>query len=339
MKHISLHKNHQLLLITIGLSFTVLSCLIAVIPAYQVQENNPELPQARKMNDAELRGKMIYISEGCQACHTQQVRSNVIDQPWGDRPSIPADYAQNQRMNIWRNTASVLGSERTGPDLTNIGQRQPGDLWHLLHLYNPRAVVRESIMPAYPWLFQEVAEIKPGQKELRVPEAFRPANGKKILPTQKVEDLVAYLISLKQAPVPDYVDTQFASYEWQEVPQVKTQNEGEVLQIDGAKLYQRHCKVCHQNEGQGIAGAFPSLVGSEYANSENPESMIGTVLFGLDRDNEYGAMLPFEETLSDEEIAAILTFERSSWGNTGGAVSSDQVKTVRNEGKPSNWPL
>ncbi len=332
------HTNHKLLLVTISIGFLILSSIIAVIPAYHVQENNPTLSGAVKPNDGELRGKMIYISEGCQACHTQQVRSNAIDQPWGERPSIPADYSQNTRMNVWRNTASVLGSERTGPDLTNIGKRQPGDIWHLLHLYNPRAVVKESIMPAYPWLFQEVDEVRTGDRAINLPNEFAPENGKKVITTQRVEDLVAYLVSLKQAPVPDYVDTEFNSYEWQKVKEKKP-DQVEVLELDGAKLYSANCKVCHQDNGQGIPGSFPSLAESEYANDSDPTRMITTVLYGLNRDNEYGVMLAFNNTLSDEEIAAILTFERNSWGNKAPEVKAEDVKIIREQGKPEDWPL
>lgn len=340
MNKISFHTNHQWLLVTIGLSFLGLSTMIAILPAYRVQENNPPLSTASQLSPTELRGKMIYISEGCQACHTQQVRSNAIDQPWGERPSIPADFASNTRMNVWRNTASVLGSERTGPDLTNIGNRQPGDLWHLLHLYNPRSVVKESIMPAYPWLFKEVEQVDFGQRVLNIPEGYAPANGKQVVTTPQVEDLVAYLIALKQAPVPKYVDTEFDAYEWQKV-QEKTpeQRAVEVLQLDGAKLYAANCKVCHQDQGQGIKGAFPALAGSEYANEQDPTRMITTVLYGLDRENEYGVMLAFNNTLSDEEIAAILTFERNSWGNNAPEVSAEQVKEIRDQGQPKEWPL
>lgn len=338
MSKFSFHTNHRLLLATIGLSFLGLSTLIAIIPAYNVQENNPPLPSAIKLSDSELRGKMIYISEGCQACHTQQVRSNAIDQPWGERPSLPADYATNTRMNFWRNTASLLGSERTGPDLTNVGMRQPGDIWHLLHLYNPRAVVPESIMPAYPWLFSEVKAVKVGQREIRMPDGYAPENGKKIITTSRVEDLVAYITSLKQAPVPKYVDKAFDAYDWQTV-KAKTEENEEVLQLDGAALYAANCKVCHQDNGQGIPGAFPSLSGSEYAKDKDPANMIATVLYGLDRDNEYGAMLPFENTLSNEEIAAILTFERSNWGNSASEVKADEVQKVRSNGKPQDWSL
>ncbi len=339
MNKVSFHTNHRWLLVTIGLSFLGLSTLIAIIPAYRVQENNPPLPAARPLSQAELRGKMVYISEGCQACHTQQVRSNAIDQPWGERPSIPADFASNTRMNFWRNTASVLGSERTGPDLTNIGNRQPGDLWHLLHLYNPRSVVKESIMPAYPWLFKEVDYVDHGQRAINIPEAYAPTDGKKVITTSQVEDLVAYLIALKQAPVPGYVDTDFDAYDWQKVKSKDPEKRVEVLQLDGARLYAANCKVCHQDQGQGIKGAFPALAGSEFANEEDPTRMITTVLYGLDRDNEYGVMLAFNKTLSDEEIAAILTFERSNWGNDAPEVSANQVKAIRNQGQPNDWPL
>ena len=69
----------------------------------------------------------------------------------GRRPSIPSDYHYSkQRLDVWRQSPSLLGSERTGPDLTNIGKRQPGVQWHLLHLYDPRMVVQGRSCPAIP---------------------------------------------------------------------------------------------------------------------------------------------------------------------------------------------
>jgi len=58
-----------------------------------------------------------------------------MDKMWGERPSIAADYADLYRTDFWRNTATVMSTERTGPDLTSIGTRQPSIYWHLLHLY------------------------------------------------------------------------------------------------------------------------------------------------------------------------------------------------------------
>lgn len=77
-----------------------------------------------------------------------------MDKVWGNRPGMPTDYAGNKRTDFWRNTATLMGTERTGPDLTNIGTRQSSLARNLLHLYQPRAVVEKSIMPAYPWLFE-----------------------------------------------------------------------------------------------------------------------------------------------------------------------------------------
>ena len=82
---------------------------------------------------------MIYVENGCITCHTQQVREVEMDKVFGSRPSIASDLALDKRPNVWQNTATLLGSERTGPDLTNIGARQSSKDWQLLHLYQPRA--------------------------------------------------------------------------------------------------------------------------------------------------------------------------------------------------------
>ena len=122
-----------------------------------MQETVQPLSQAKDLTVAERSGLYTYIAEGCVACHTQQVRNIEMDAVWGDRPSLASDYYYSKkRMDVWRQAPSLLGSERTGPDLTNVGKRQPSQDWHLIHLYNPRIVVKESVMPPYPWLFREV---------------------------------------------------------------------------------------------------------------------------------------------------------------------------------------
>lgn len=334
------HTNHKVLLAAITVGFLTLSLLIAVLPAYRLQENNPPLPGAISLTHVELKGKALYIAEGCQGCHTQQVRSNIMDQAWGDRPSVPADYANNVRPGIFRNTGSILGSERTGPDLTNIGVRQTNETWHNLHLYNPRSVVDASIMPAYPWLFDEVDQVLVGQSEIPIPEGFGPRNGKHVIATAKSKALVAYLKSLKQQELPKYLKVEFDAYDWQKeaiAPPVKTQEIVTAVKLNGQKLYSTHCQVCHQSGGGGIAKAFPSLKGSLIVNDEDPTMLISIVLFGFDRENEFGAMLPFGPQLSDDEIAAIVSFERGSWDNAAPEVTAQQVKAVRDKGMPIDW--
>lgn len=190
------HKNHQLLFGTIFLGFLLLSLIIAVIPAMSVQKENKPLPDSKPLTELEQKGLNVYVSEGCMYCHTQQVRPIEMDEVWG-RPSAPGDYAHLGRQDIWRQTPAVLGSARTGPDLSNVGNRQPSDVWHYMHLYNPRSVVGESIMPSYPWLFDIKEEPDSDDTVISIPGEFAPEEGK-VVATEEAEALIAYLLSLKQ---------------------------------------------------------------------------------------------------------------------------------------------
>ncbi|WP_322048066.1 cbb3-type cytochrome c oxidase subunit II [Paraburkholderia sp. J67] len=139
---------------------------------------------------AQLRGRATYISMGCVYCHTQQPRASSFGpdalRGWG-RPSVPADYAYDD--------PHQLGVARTGPDLFNIGARQPSLDWNLVHLYQPRAVSPGSVMPSYPFLFRHVTQAAPGEKVISLPPQCAPAQGQ-IVATQEALDLAAYLISL-----------------------------------------------------------------------------------------------------------------------------------------------
>src|SRR5690606_1062483 len=189
---LNFHKNHQNLALTAGAVFVALSILIAILPAFQMQETEP-IPDQKPLTAQQEKGLAVYVKENCMACHTQQVRNIEMDKMWGDRPSIPSDYYfSKKRMDIWRQSPSLLGSERTGPDLTNIGKRQHSEDWHLLHLYNPRAVVSESVMPSYPWLFKVVDStlVKPDEKVVAVPQEFFNKKGKKVVAREEALLLV-----------------------------------------------------------------------------------------------------------------------------------------------------
>ncbi|MEZ8697166.1 cbb3-type cytochrome c oxidase subunit II [Vibrio lentus] len=101
---------------------------------------------AMPLTPLELAGRDIYISEGCHVCHTQMVRPLEPEVKRNGRPNKEADDIY-EFPNLW-------GSKRTGPDLTNLG-RKYSDQWHAIHLIDPRKVVPTSIMPAYPWLFEQ----------------------------------------------------------------------------------------------------------------------------------------------------------------------------------------
>ncbi len=323
------HKDHRSLIGTAFTGFTLLSIVIAVLPAYQMQGVKP-LPGQLAFSDAELAGLSVYIAEGCVACHTQQVRSIEMDKIWGDRPSMPSDYYYSkQRMDFWRQSPSILGSERTGPDLTNVGNRQPGREWHLLHLYNPRSVVGESIMPAYPWLFEEKAASGIADEDVivQVTKKSFDKRDKKVVAKPEALQLVAYLQSLRQTSLSPEVSTGF-------IPSVRKESheqdndEGAMLP-DGEALYLNTCSACHQSDGKGVEGAFPSLAGSTVINDKDPEILIRIILQGYDARSEYGQMPGFADQLSDEEVAAIANHERTSWGNSAPAVSEEMVREIR----------
>jgi cytochrome c oxidase cbb3-type subunit 2 len=95
---------------------------------------------------------------------------------------------------------------RTGPDLLNIGARQPSREWHLTHLYQPRAVVPWSIMPAFPFLFEIRNTAAKGDVVVQVPEKHAPPGNQVVVAKQEALDLVAYLLSLDRTYKSDYLD-------------------------------------------------------------------------------------------------------------------------------------
>jgi len=105
----------------------------------------------------------------------------------------------------------------------------------------------------------------------------------------------------------------------------------------GATLYRTSCASCHQANGEGIPGAFPPLAGDPVVMDEDPTRHIEIILFGMVNEAiegvEYSAaMPPFSERLSDEEVAAIVNHERTSWGNNAPTVTAEDVQNVRKEG-------
>ncbi len=325
------NRNHKALVLTAFGVFLALSLGVAVFPAYQMESYTP-IPNQPKMSDAELKGEQVFISEGCVACHTQQVRNIEMDNTWGQRPSVPEDYYYSkQRIDVWRQTPSILGSERTGPDLTSVGERQSSAAWQLLHLYDPRAVVEASVMPSFRWLFKEVDSIKVDTSDVivAVPKDIFDKPGKKIVATKDAINLVAYLQSLKQPELPEGSAPEFIPFSEKDVKGQESEKSSTTSSLDGEKLFMNTCAACHQNNGKGVPRAFPPLAGSKTVNNEDPTKMISIILRGYNKLEGYGPMPAFGEQLTDAEIAAIMTHERSSWGNNAPAVQVEDVKKVR----------
>ena len=321
----NLHKDHKNLVLLSFSVFVALSLIIAIFPAYQMQEYQP-IPGQVNLTNQERKGLAIYVSEGCVACHTQQVRNIEMDKTWGERPSLASDYYYSkQRMDLWRQSPSILGSERTGPDLTDVGNRQSSSQWHLLHLYNPRLVVKASIMPQYDWLFKITDSLEVKSNDVTLPRKITKMNDRDVLvATEDALALVAYLKTLRQF---SFEDIPVADFIPKLIPEDES-NETSSKSI-GADLYQNNCATCHQGTGRGVKGAFPPLVGSLIVNNENPETLIKIILMGYDARQEYGVMPAFADQLTDEEIKGIIDHERSSWGNNASAVEIETISRLR----------
>ncbi len=320
-------NNHKLLFRTAFLFFAVLTILVAILPALNNQRNNQPLPTSAPISEDAVKGKAIYIANGCVACHTQQVRNVDMDKIWGSRPSIAADYAAIKRTDFWRNTATLMGTERTGPDLTDAGNRQPSIDWNLVHLFNPRAVVKESIMPAYTWLFTLKKQADKGDVVVNVPKEFLEGKEGKLVATKDALYLIAYLQSLKQVKLPDGVTTPEFLYKQKTI---ETKAGGAGNEPDGVALYTANCQSCHQPNGEGLPGAFPPLKGSPVVNGDNLQLYVDIIMNGYDARAEYAVMpsVGTNANLSAAEITAIINHERTSWGNHAKKVTEDEIKRL-----------
>lgn len=144
MQHEKIEKNLGLMtiLILVAISF---GGLIEIVPLFFLKDTTEPAPGLKPYTAVQLEGRDIYIREGCHVCHTQMVRPLRAEvERYGDY-SKAGEFVYEHPF-LW-------GSKRTGPDLHRVGGRY-SDEWHLAHLWNPRDVVPESNMPAFPWLFE-----------------------------------------------------------------------------------------------------------------------------------------------------------------------------------------
>src|SRR5215469_2887387 len=297
----------------------VLGTLMGVLPGMALSPIPPG-PGVHPLSALEQHGRGVYVSEGCAYCHTQQVRPLPSDRPFG-RPSAPGDFAYQ--------TPELLGAHRTGPDLTNIGARQVSATWQYIHLFDPRIVSPRSVMPSYPWLFKLREGVTNSAEAVPLPPGFAPHAGT-VVPTPDAVALVAYLLGLKQAPLPVVgavpapgqasPEPAIASAPLPPAPLPSAPPASESEAISGSKVFASTCAGCHGPEGVGVTGVFPALASNDVVNAADPTEHITVVLHGLQGravgGTTYSAQMPpFGPQLNDQEIAAVINFERSSWGN------------------------
>ena len=123
---------------------------VEIAPLFTIDETVEDAPDMRLYTPLEQVGRDIYLREGCYTCHSQMIRTlrDEVDR-WG--PYSLAVESKYDHPMLW-------GSKRTGPDLARVGGKY-SDAWHFAHLYYPRDVSPDSVMPAYRWLSRRQAEL------------------------------------------------------------------------------------------------------------------------------------------------------------------------------------
>lgn len=133
---------------------------------------------------------------------------------------------------------------------------------------------------------------------------------------------------------------------FKELEGLKPQDESARLAAQGAKIYNQFCSGCHMGDGNGNASSgFPPLAGSEWVLAKDPSRIIRIVLNGVGgpmtvKGKEYGQaqMLPWRDALKDEDIAAVLTYVRNTWGNKAVVVDAALVKQIRDQTTDKSGP-
>ncbi|MFA5833361.1 MAG: cytochrome-c oxidase, cbb3-type subunit I [Bacteroidota bacterium] len=120
--------------------------IVEMIPTFLVKSNIPTIASVKPYTPLELQGRDLYIREGCNACHSQMVRPFRSETERYGEYSKAGEYVYDHPF-LW-------GSRRTGPDLHRVGGKFP-NLWHYLHMDNPRTMSPGSIMPSYSWLLTQ----------------------------------------------------------------------------------------------------------------------------------------------------------------------------------------
>lgn len=123
----------------------------------------------------------------------------------------------------------------------------------------------------------------------------------------------------------------------QELNNYQPKDASALLKAQGQRVYKLYCAACHQEDGNGNASAFiPPLAGSDWVSPKDAHRMIRIVLNGLQgpitvSGKQFGTvtMLPWRDALTDEDVAGVLTYVRSTWGNKAPAVPVEQVKEIR----------
>jgi cytochrome c oxidase cbb3-type subunit 2 len=192
--HETIEKNTTLLIVLVILVVAI-GGLVEIVPLYFQRSTTEPVAGLKPYSPLRVVGRDVYVREGCYNCHSQMIRPFRAETERYGHYSVAGEFVYDHPFQ-W-------GSKRTGPDLARVGGRY-SDEWHRIHMINPRDVVPESIMPAYPWLASTAAssdDIEAKMRALRrvgVPYADPEIAGakKELEGKTELDALIAYLQDL-----------------------------------------------------------------------------------------------------------------------------------------------
>jgi cytochrome c oxidase cbb3-type subunit II len=194
-------ETNNFLMIVLILIVVAFGGLVEIVPLFFQKSTTEPVKGVVPLTALQLRGRDIYLREGCYNCHSQMIRPFRAETLRYGHYSVAGEFVYDHPFQ-W-------GSKRTGPDLHRVGGRY-SDQWHTDHLRNPRDLVPESNMPAYPWLetnkfsASDAADTIPRMKALRmvgVPytEEQIANSPKEVEGKTEMQALIAYLQSMGTA--------------------------------------------------------------------------------------------------------------------------------------------
>jgi cytochrome c oxidase cbb3-type subunit I/II len=294
-----------------GVGFFAFSFLVlAIIPGKQLEDEIKRVAPATmpKLTASEQRGRVIYGREGCAYCHTEQIRSLAADVRRFGAPT-EAWETKHDYPHFW-------GTRRIGPDLSREFNLHSSD-WQLTHLYNPRFVVRDSVMPGYPWLF-EGSPNQPTQEGLDVLaylQSLGRARELSGLEQQESADLpsqapdMAVISDASARATPPTVAVPMVGGYSLSAPILHPASESCDLQEEvgrGASLFAANCASCHGSPGTGNGKASASLLprpADLTAARFSDERLSGVLWNGIT-----GSAMPPWRQLSAEDLRALIAY-------------------------------
>ncbi len=157
LSHEKVETNNFLMIVLI-LVVLLVGGMVEILPLFFQKSTTEPVPGLKPYTALQVAGRDVYVREGCYNCHSQMIRPFRAETLRYGSYSLAGEFVYDRPFQ-W-------GSKRTGPDLARVGGRY-SDEWHRIHLINPRDLVPESNMPAYPWLEKTAANASTIQAHMR----------------------------------------------------------------------------------------------------------------------------------------------------------------------------